>query len=135
MTRYEWIVDGVKYVAQCDTVRVSFCNSYGKGRCWQQRVQVYADGEAVGHEERANIYNRTWECWEYQSLIEWAFYEEMERIKNRFYDNAKWEHGWKRLTHKRRCSIDFPQDIKDRLDTLNRGYESIKGYNQPQEVA
>ena len=135
MKAYTWKVNGVEYVAYCDTVRVPFANSYGRGRCWQQRVKVYCNGSLIGKEERARIYNRTWECWEYQTLIAQAFCDEMERIMNRFYENEKRAHDWKRLTHSRRCSLEIPQLIRDRLDTLNRGYESINGYNKPQEVA
>lgn len=50
---------------------------------------------------RVNYYNRTWECWRYQTVCRRIVAEMLEGIEARLKSDLKIENGWSRMTAER----------------------------------
>lgn len=55
--------------------------------------------DRTGHNSyKATYYNRTWECYDYQSCISGCLSCLLEEVKKEITDRVKEQNGWKKLT-------------------------------------
>ena len=57
--------------------------SWSTSRAWGHDAELYVDGDVV-HTSRARYYNRTWECYQYQTVMINCLYEYREELLNRY---------------------------------------------------
>lgn len=57
-----------------------FCESWSNSRAWGHRAVLMQDGREL-QDQKCRYYNRTWECWQYQSICEGAVLSEIERLE------------------------------------------------------
>lgn len=63
--------------------------------------------DRTGHNSsKATYYNRTWECYEYQSCISGCLYNLLEEVKKEIKDRIKEKNGWKKLTEDRKKTVE-----------------------------
>lgn len=70
--------------------------------------------DRTGHNvAKATYYNRTWECYEYQSCITSCLNKLAEEVNKEITDRIKAENGWKKLTEKRFEVVEraFEKDV------------------------
>ena len=74
-----------------------FCYSYETQYNWGHKVKIYKNDRLVA-ENKITYYNRTWECYRYQSCILGAIYNLIEDRKQTLIDDYKLKTGKKRTT-------------------------------------
>ena len=90
---YNKEINGVKFTLVCE--------SWSTRNSWGHQVTLYKnDTVRIG---RANIryYNRTWECYQYQSAIRCVISQAINEIKEVAKETFKTLHNYKVLTKKR----------------------------------
>lgn len=105
-------VNGKKY---------TFFNESGNTRSgfYHKSVLFINDNEVI--DNRCNYYNRTWECYQYQTVMKYCLYKlknnRVERLKERF----KTENGYSKMTQKR---LEEFQKVVDN-DALYNEYMAV----------
>lgn len=88
------------------------CEYWETSYAWGHKVTMFKN-DCELQTNKVRYYNRTWECWTYQTAITGAIYDEIEKRKKRLIDDYKYNNGIKRLK----------QEIKDSIVNAD---ESIK---------
>lgn len=108
------IVNGNKYDFEC---------SYAKNYSGFKHIsKLYLNGKYIVKAER-QYYNRTWEQYEYQSVMEQIIRLMLSDVEQVYIDKFKLEKGYKRMTDKRK--VEFNNYIKDNTD-YNNQIEELK---------
>lgn len=98
--------------------------------------KLYFDSNSDGLFKTINAtcyyYNRTWECYRFQSAILASLHKLEKAIRDNFRDEYMTKHGYKRLTAKREPAFNIALNdcnawhaIEKALDYM-RGYDGIK---------
>lgn len=99
-----------------------FCESWSNSRAWGHRAVLMSNGDRL-QDVKVRYYNRTWECWQYQSVAQSAVYNELQEMKTRALVRYKDATGRKRLTKEDKAMIwAGDHDIK----ILQALYDSLK---------
>ena len=94
---YNKVIDGVKFTLVCETWRIR--NS------WGHEVTLYRNDTFKVGRVKVRYYNRTWECYQYQSVIKSVIYNAIEDIKaaaKKAFFNL---HNYKVMTKKRAAAF------------------------------
>lgn len=108
------IVNGNKYDFEC-----SYTKNYSG---FKHISKLYLNGKYIVKAER-QYYNRTWEQYEYQSVMKQIIRLMLSDIEQVYIDKFKLEKGYKRMTDKRK--VEFNNYIKDNTD-YNNQIEELK---------
>lgn len=76
-------------------------NTWCTRHAWGHETTLYIDGEKI-NASKCRYYNRTWECYQYQSIMKNCVYECIEENKKDFIKGYKYNHGIKRLCGEKR---------------------------------
>ena len=86
-------INGVEYV---------FINSWRKNHSgFMHESELLKNGYSLG-KNKIQYYNRTWECYTYQSVMKGLVFKLQESYKESFKTSWKDNHGIKRLTEEKR---------------------------------
>lgn len=92
---------------------------------WGHKATLFNGDNELTH-SRIRYLNRTWECYQYQSVILDAIYEAMKRRQTRLVDDYKLQANVIRMT-KRRKELLYQDDIE--LQELQELYNHFKERN------
>lgn len=95
------IINGNEYI---------FINSYRKNRSgFVHESELKKNGQNIG-KNKCQYYNRTWEVYTYQTVMQGIVYNLMKEFTESFKDLWKEKHGFKRLNSDRRKM--FMEDLE-----------------------
>ena len=94
---YNKEINGVKFTLVCE--------SWSNRNSWGHEVTLYKNDYAKIGRAKIRYYNRTWECYQYQSAIKSVIYDAIEAIKAAAKVVFKEMHHYKGLTKKTRGRI------------------------------
>lgn len=72
------------------------CNTWETRYSWGHQADLYIDDEKI-NTSKCTYYNRTWESYQYQSIMKNCLYEYMQNVKDAFIYAFKSGHNIKRL--------------------------------------
>lgn len=90
---YNKVIDGVKFTFVCET--------WNTRNSWGHKVTLYRGDFLEVDRAKIRYYNRTWECYLYQSVILNVIFDVIERIKAAAKIAFKTLNNYKILTKKR----------------------------------
>ena len=90
---YNKEINGVKFTLVCD--------SWNTRKCWGHEVTLYRNDTYKVGRVKIRYYNRTWECYQYQSAIKSVIYNAIEEIKAIAKKAFLRTHNYKVMTKKR----------------------------------
>ena len=90
---YNKEINGVKFTLVCD--------SWSTRNSWGHEVTLYKNDTVKIGRSKIRYYNRTWECYQYQSAIKSVIYDAIEAIKAAAKETFKTLHRYQVLTKKR----------------------------------
>lgn len=90
---YNKVIDGVKFTLVCET--------WNTRTSWGHEVTLYRNETFEVGRAKRRYYNRTWECYQYQSVILSVIFDVIERIKAAAKVAFNTLHHYKVLTKKR----------------------------------
>lgn len=89
---YNREINGVKFTLECE--------SWSTRSSWGHEVTLYKNAVKIGR-VKVRYYNRTWECYQYQSAILCIISQAINEIKEAAKETFKTLHHYKVLTKKR----------------------------------
>ena len=90
---YNKEINGVKFTLVCE--------SWSTRNSWGHEVTLYKNETVKTGRAKIRYYNRTWECYQYQSAIKSVIYDAIEAIKAAAKETFKTLHRYQVLTKKR----------------------------------
>lgn len=87
-------------------------------RAWGHDTTLFVDGIEKSH-AHIRYYNRTWECYRYQTTMKSCVYSLLDRIENNFISDYKSDNNIKRLTKQKK------QNAMDIL-SKNEKYQELR---------
>ena len=90
---YNREINGVKFTLMCE--------SWSTRNSWGHEVTLYKNDFAKIGRAKIRYYNRTWECYQYQSAILCVISQAINEIKEAAKETFKTLHHYKVLTKKR----------------------------------
>ena len=105
-----------------------FCQSRGtrNGFAHDCRMVDADEWQTVAKATRHYL-NRTWECWDFQSVIEDALENAMNAERDWIKNCTKLRNGWDRLTAKRRAILEEAYKNSAELVRLEKLHKEIGG--------
>ena len=94
---YNKVIDGVKFTLVCET--------WNTRNSWGHEVILYKGNTFEVGRAKMRYYNRTWESYQYQSVIKSVIFDVIERIKAAAKKAFKTLHNYKVMTKKR--TVEF----------------------------
>lgn len=98
------------------------CNSWETRNSWGHAVTLYDPNDRELNSVRVRYYNRTWECYQYQSAAQSCIYEVIQRAEARTVDAWKEANGRKRITKDERAAIvaasEYVQELRSVYNSL-----------------
>ncbi len=94
---YNKVIDGVKFTLVCETWRIQYS--------WGHEVTLYKNDTFKVGRVKVRYYNRTWECYQYQSVIKSVIYNVIEDIKAAAKKAFLTLHNYKVMTKKRAAAF------------------------------
>jgi hypothetical protein len=76
-------------------------------------------------EASCHYLNRTWECYQYQTVMMCCINEEIDREYNRFIDHYKYTNGIKRMTAEKRAEADKEFESREDIKELRKVYKKL----------
>lgn len=70
-------------------------------KAWGHKTTLFVDGIEKGY-HRARYYNRTWECYRYQTTMKACIYSILDRMESAFICDYRFKNNIKRLTKQKR---------------------------------
>ena len=99
-------------------------NSRNNRSGFVHECELYMENECLA-KEKMQYYNRTWECYRFQSVMLGAVQNAIDYAKQKMIDNAKAEHGWQKLTAERRKIMEQEFEQNGGLKTLEELYNAV----------
>lgn len=90
---YNKEINGVKFTLVCESWRIRYS--------WGHEVTLYKNDTLKVGRAKIRYYNRTWECYQYQSAIQCVILQAINEIKEAAKETFKKLHHYKVLTKKR----------------------------------
>ena len=102
------------------------CEGWSNSRAWGHRVVLFENGREID-EAKIRYYNRTWECYTYQSCMQKVVDQLIENRQQRLIADYKYMNNINRLTEDKKKEL-----IKadDKLKTYKLLYKRISGYSR-----
>ena len=85
---------------------------------------LFKDGRKIG-EASCHYLNRTWECYQYQTVMKRCVDAEIESEYDRFIDNYKNQHNIKRMTAKKRVEAEEEFYGREDIKELQKVYKLL----------
>lgn len=104
-----------------------FINSFRGNRSgFVHETELYRNDRLIG-KNKAQYYNRTWECYTYQSVMKSLVYGLMEDCREAYKNAWKNEHNVKRLTEARKAEMqeNFKNDTPKNYVELEALYAML----------
>lgn len=104
-----------------------FVNNSRGNRCgFVHETKLFKNDELIG-ENKIQYYNRTWECYTYQTVMKSLVSQLKEEIMNDFINSWKTKHEIKRLTTNKREQMmtDFAENPPTDYIELIKLYETL----------
>lgn len=110
---------------QIDGHDIKFVNNTWETRySWGHETTLFIDNEEI-NTSKCRYYNRTWECYQYQSIMKNCLYNYMDRVKTCFIDAYKLGHNIKRLCgNKKADCLQLLEDF-EQYKMLKNAYKSL----------
>lgn len=89
---YNREINGVKFTLECE--------SWSTRSSWGHEVTLYKNAVKIGR-AKVRYYNRTWECYQYQTAIKNVIHDAIEKIKEDVKKAFLSLHNYKVMTKKR----------------------------------
>jgi len=102
------------------------CEGYSNSRAWGHRVVLLENGIEKA-DVKIRYYNRTWECYKFQTTMQKAVREVQERREKRIIEDYKYDHNVNRLTKEKKEELLKADDY---LKTYKLLEKRISGYNR-----
>ena len=93
---YNREINGVKFTLECE--------SWSTRSSWGHEVTLYKNAVKISR-VKVRYYNRTWECYQYQSAIKSVIFDVLEKIKAAAKKAFLTLHNYKVLTKKRAAAF------------------------------
>lgn len=108
MTTFSRTINGISYNVVCE--------SYSTRNSWGHTCKLYKDYNFVSS-ARCRYYNRTWEAYQYQSVIISSVWALIQEVTNNLKEAFKTVYGYKVLTATRKAAFEAwkaeQQEYKD----------------------
>jgi len=103
------------------------CRSWGTRSGFAHGVELWDTGEWDRLAEAKCFYlNRTWECYNFQTVMLEAIRKAQNREVTRTWENLQRLYGWERITKKRREELDKRLAEDEYMETLKALYDEVK---------
>lgn len=112
---YEKKINGVKFTLVCET--------WNNRNGWGHKVTLYKNNVLKVGTCKVRYYNRTWECYLYQSAIKTVIRDVIDDLTERAKTAFKKSHGYKVITAKR--ALEFAEYLKQ--DSAYSMYNDLYG--------
>lgn len=100
------------------------CNTWETRYSWGHQADLYIDDEKI-NTSKCTYYNRTWESYQYQSVMKNCLYEYMQNVKDAFIRGYKYNHDIKRLCGEKRDDCMQEWEKAPYHNLLKSIYESL----------
>lgn len=101
------------------------CEGYSNSRAWGHRVVLFENGREMA-DVKIRYYNRTWECYTFQTTMQKAVRELQEWRENRIIEDYKYSNNISKLPKGKKEEL-FKDD--DSLKTYKLLLKRISGYS------
>lgn len=71
--------------------------SYETSNSWGHKAELIKNNDYTLNKYKITYYNRTWECYQYQSVIKSVLYDYMTQLINEYINDYKYTNNIKRL--------------------------------------
>lgn len=116
MGLYKRVINGNEYIL----VNESWSNS----RAWGHRTTLFKNGVELA-ENKVRYYNRTWECYQYQTCMKGCVYQLIEKRADVLKETFKEKNNIQRLSSKtKEAYLEF-RDEDSEYKELKELYESL----------
>lgn len=95
-----------------------YCYGWETYNSWGHHATLFDASQELSS-DKARYYNRTWECYTFQSVILSAIHKAIEQRKENIYYNYKYENNKKRLTKEQKQALT---DGDKRINDLKEAY-------------
>lgn len=102
------------------------CESWSNSKGWGHRVVLFENDREI-NEAKIKYYNRTWECYTYQSCMQKAVRELLDDRKLNVIDNYKYVKGISRLSQDKKDEI---ANADERVNIYRLLAEKLEGYQK-----
>lgn len=86
------------------------CESWSNSRAWGHRVVLFENGREVD-EAKIRYYNRTWECYTYQSCMQKVVRQMLENREIRIINDYKYNNNVSRLNKEQKEELIEADDM------------------------
>lgn len=100
------------------------CNTYSTSQSWGHKATLFENDIQIG-ENTIRYYNRTWEMYQYQSVMQGAVSKLKEKAQKRVENNYRTEHEIKRITKKQKEELDNLYYSDNEIKKLNALYREL----------
>lgn len=101
------------------------CKTWYRSNAWGHKCTLFVNKNEY-EKESCRYYNRTWECYTYQSVCIGCIQKLIQKLIEREKHCFKRDHGYKRLTKKRNECLEKKLEKNDRLNELKAILEMLK---------
>lgn len=101
------------------------CDSYSTRNGFAHRAKMFENWRKTGEAKRFYL-NRTWECWDFQSVILDAISNAMSDVADDVKEDIKARNGWDKITAKRREAFTASLAENERYTLLKNLYEDVR---------
>lgn len=95
------------------------CEYWETSRAWGHKVTLFKNDYEMAT-NKVRYYNRTWECYRYQSCMRGAVCKAIEYYKQNAVDNYKYLHDITRLKQEEKDKIYAENEIIQELELLKK---------------
>lgn len=103
---------------------IFFNETWETYRAWGHKTTFYLDNIEL-NSAKCRYYNRTWECYQYQSIMKSCVYAYMEKIENMFLQDYKNSNGIKRFSKKSKEDAIAEMRKNTRYELLEKIYNAL----------
>ena len=103
-------------------------NTWSNSNGWGHETRLFQNCCEIG-KNRVRYYNRTWECYTYQSCMQGCVYQLIDELEERLKDRFKNEKGINRLTKKYEDEFISYKEQNTTLQNYKELYKSLEWRN------
>jgi hypothetical protein len=99
--------------------------SYETRNSWGHKAYLVNDNNYTMNTYKITYYNRTWECYQYQSVIKSVLYDYMTQLINDYINDYKDTNNIKRLNHNLKQQLTDQAKMTPLFEKLNTFYGEL----------
>ena len=99
--------------------------SYETRNSWGHKAYLVNDNNYTLNEYKIRYYNRTWECYQYQSVIKSVLDDYMTQLINDYINDYKDNNSITRLNHNLRAELTRQAKLTPLFEKLNTFYKEL----------